>query len=147
MHNRDELPINDFDSFEQLFDQLEERTGYWAERAKLEFTREVLARMEQCHISRSSFASKLGVAAGMVTRLLSGRNNFEIETMVRMAKALNCRFRSHLEPEGANTVWFDVLNIEVDRGVSDNWNTRNFSSVVYFPTMKHVNYEASSLAA
>jgi hypothetical protein len=37
----------------------------------------------------------------MVTRIVSGRNNFELATMVKVARALGCEFRMHLQrPEG-----------------------------------------------
>jgi len=108
MQNRKEKQFEKFDSFEDFFDQVEQRADYLEERAKLEFTREILAQMETNGVSRTEFASRLQVQPGMVTRLLSGRNNFELITMVRMAKALNCRYRSHLEPMNAKTIWFDI---------------------------------------
>lgn len=112
MQQRKEPPFEKFDSFEQLFEQAERRSDYWVERAKLEFTRDILLRMEKEGVSKTELAARLEVQPGMVTRLLSGRNNFELSTMVRMAKALNCRYRSHLEPFGAQTIWIDVSNVE-----------------------------------
>ena len=111
MQQRKEPQFEAFDSFEQLFEQAERRSDYWTELAKLEFTKEILSKMKKDGVSKTDLASRLEVQPGMVTRLLSGRNNFELSTMVRIAMALSCRFRSHLEPLGANTFWFDVFKV------------------------------------
>jgi hypothetical protein len=111
MHRKIDPPFEAFDSFEQFFEQVEKRAGYWEERAKLEFTREILLKMEKDDVSRTELANRLEVRPGMVTRLLSGKNNFELSTMVRMAMAVNCRFRSCLEPVGAKLIWIDISNL------------------------------------
>lgn len=149
MANRKVEPFEEFDSFEQVFEQAEQRPGYWAERAKLEFTREVFERMEEGGISKSELANRLEVRPGAVTKLLSGRNNFEIETMCRIAMALNCRYRSHLQPQGANTVWYDISNTEGGSLVLDNLKAVEFTSAIakFIPTMECVNYAPSSIAA
>lgn len=148
MSNRKEKQIEEFNSFEEFFDRIEERPGYWAEVAKLEFTREVLTRMEKSNVSKTELASRLEVQPGMVTRLLGGRNNFEIETMVRMALALNCRFRSHLEPVGAKTVWYDFFNTS---GCSENQNKETWNPVIYRPVTisesEELNYAPVATAA
>jgi len=129
MQNQKEKQFEAFDSFEQFFDQAEERSDYWAERAKLEFTREVLSKMEQAGVSKSELASRLGVQPGMVTRLLSGKNNFELLTMVRLALALKCRYRSHLHPLEVSTMWIDVLSEEPKRENVIRWNPMDFKTV------------------
>jgi hypothetical protein len=55
-------------------------------------------------------AVKLDVQPGLVTRLLSGQNNFELATMTKIARALDCGFRCHLEPLEKKPVRFKVLN-------------------------------------
>jgi hypothetical protein len=112
MNQRKEPQFEAFDSFDQFFDQAEKRSDYWEELAKLEFTREVLLKMEKDGVNKTELSKRLEVRPGMVTRLLSGRNNFELSTMVRIAMALKCRFRSHLEPEGTKTMWLDVSTVE-----------------------------------
>jgi cyanate lyase len=92
--------VGAFDSFEELFQRAEERPSYWVELAKLEFTEEMLARLKELGINKSEFAARLGAKPAFVTRLLSGRNNFTLETMVRVARALECEFRCHLRPNG-----------------------------------------------
>jgi len=137
MQKRKEPQFETFDSFDQFFDQAEKRSDYWEERAKLEFTKEVLLKMGKDGVSRTELANRLEVRPGMVTRLLSGRNNFELSTMVRMAMALNCRFRSHLEPAGTKTVWFDVSTVE-NCLISNVWSFK--ADYGQSPTMMRTNF-------
>ncbi len=117
MPNRQQKPVGTFDSFEELFQRAEERTGYWVELAKLEFTEEMLARMKERGIKKSRLAEALGVKPAMVTRLVSGHNNFTLETMVRVARVLDCEFRCHLQPAGTKACWIDVLQREPVRPI------------------------------
>jgi hypothetical protein len=79
---------------------------------------------------------------------LSGRNNFELLTMVRIAMALNCRFRSHLEPLGAQTVWFDVFNAENKAQAEAGWNPSQFRKVESITSIcKILNNESRTVAA
>jgi hypothetical protein len=115
MPNRQHKPVGTFDSFEELFQRAEERTGYWVELAKLEFTEEMLARMKSLGTKKSQLATTLGAKPAFVTRLVSGHNNFTLETMVRVARALDCEFRCHLQPAGTKACWIDVLKDEPGR--------------------------------
>jgi transcriptional regulator with XRE-family HTH domain len=112
MPNREHKPVGTFDSFDELFQRAEKRVGYWVELGKLEFTEEMLARMKERGIKKSQLAVALGAKPAFVTRLVSGHNNFTLETMVRVARALQCEFRCHLQPAGTKACWIDVLKDE-----------------------------------
>jgi transcriptional regulator with XRE-family HTH domain len=143
MRNQENKAFDSFDSFEQFFQQAEKREGYWVERAKLEFTGEVLAEMDKAGISRRELASRLGVQPGMVTRLLSGKNNFELATMVRIALALNCEFSCHLRRAGTSTVWLDVLKEEPHPQNVPAWNPTAFQKLEQFTTtLNPLDYDA-----
>ena len=77
------------------------------EKAKLEFTEELLAIMERHKISRTDLAKSLSVKPSRITSLLRGLNNFTLETMVRLCRALGAQYRHHIQPEGFVTVWTD----------------------------------------
>jgi antitoxin component HigA of HigAB toxin-antitoxin module len=125
MHNQDNKSIGNLDSFEELFQHAEQDTEYWVELAKLEFTEEMLARMQSAGMKKGQLAASLGAKPAFVTRLVSGHNNFTLETMVRVARALNCGFRSHLEPAGTKACWIDVLKDEPKRPRAE-WATEKF---------------------
>ncbi len=133
MPNRETKPIGTFESFEELFQHAEDRPGYWLELGKLEFTEEVLARMKQGGISKSQLAIRLQAKPAFVTRLVSGHNNFTLETMVRVARALDCEFRCHLQPAGTKACWMDVLNNE-PQSTPSGWAPEDFRKVA---TVQH----------
>jgi plasmid maintenance system antidote protein VapI len=128
MRKQNEQPYGSFESFEQFFGQTEQRLGYWVEVAKLDFTRETLDRMKQLGVTKGQLAVKLEAQPALVTRLLNGRNNFELATMVRIARALDCEFRSHLQPKGTQAMWIDVLHEEPKRTPVKIWNPSDFES-------------------
>ncbi len=107
------------DRFDELFQEAEEDHAYWVSMAKLNFTEEMLAQMRSKSVNKIELARRLHVKPAQVTRLCSGRNNFTLETMVRVAKALECDFCNHLQPEGTTSHWIDVLKDE--RPVVSQW--------------------------
>ena len=145
MSEQDNKPYRNFDSFEEFFQQSEERPGYWIERAKLEFTREMLSRMEQLGVSKTELAKRLDVQPGLVTRLASGKNNFTVDTMVRIAIALQSTYRSHLQPKGQETMWIDVLN-EAPPRPAKTWTDGEFKTVEKL-TPKGIAHDAIPAAA
>ncbi len=75
------------------------------EKAKLLFTEELLELMEKQDVSRSELARRLGVAPARVTSLMTGANNFTMETMVKIARALDAGIQVHLAPKDCDTRW------------------------------------------
>jgi plasmid maintenance system antidote protein VapI len=99
--------LNNIGSFEDLFAQAERHPEYWVERAILEFTDEVLRKLKASGISRTELAAELGHSRPQISRLLSGRNNFTLRTMVEVSRALNCELRLHLQSAGMQTAWIE----------------------------------------
>ncbi len=100
------------DPFDALFREAEKTDQFWVSKAKLRFTEEMLSRMDDLGLKKADLAMRLGVKPAQISRLCSGLNNFTVETMVRVARALNCEFNTHLHPEGATTHWIDLLKGE-----------------------------------
>ena len=94
-------------SFEDLFAQAEKHSEYWVEGAILEFTDEVLRKLEASGLSRTELAARLGHSRPQISRLLSGQNNFTLRTMVEVSRALNCELRLHLQSQGMRTAWIE----------------------------------------
>ena len=68
------------------------------ERAKIEFTEELLAQMDAKGLSRTALAKSLGVKPARITALLRGSNNFTIETMVRICRAIGAKYTHFIQP-------------------------------------------------
>ena len=83
---------------------------YSVQGAILDFTEDVVRTMQAQNLTKSALAAKLGTSPAYVTKVLSGSTNFTLETMVRIAKALDAELRVHLQPSGAFSQWFDYPN-------------------------------------
>lgn len=80
---------------------------YRAEGASIEFTNAMLTRMRQLDVSRSELAARIGVTPAYISKISRGDTNFSLETMVKIANALESDFRCHLEPAAAGSQHFD----------------------------------------
>ena len=139
---------HDEDAFAGFFTQAEQSPRYLAELAKLEFTEKVITRMKELGLSRSALAAKLDVQPGLVTRLLSGQNNFELATMTKIARALDCDFRCHLQPKGTETLWINVLKEEPERPpATDGWCPASYRRIIHHDFNRSLPHETLPSAA
>lgn len=85
-------------SFRGLLDEAQQRDDFWIEAAILEVTEAVTRRMDELAISQSELARRLGTSPAYVTKLLRGRANFTLATIVKLARALDCAVSVRLAP-------------------------------------------------
>jgi plasmid maintenance system antidote protein VapI len=76
-----------------------------ADYQKLMFVEELLALMKEQGISRGELARRMEIQPSRVTSMLSGANNFTIETMVRAARAVGARVHQKLVPAEKQIRW------------------------------------------
>lgn len=79
--------------------------AYWTRVAMRDFTSELLARIGST--PRAKFAEVAGVSPAYVTKVLSGSENFTIETMTKLALAVGGKVRVHIADIDADTRWLD----------------------------------------
>jgi transcriptional regulator with XRE-family HTH domain len=84
------------DKLADSLEQAERDPDYWRDIAVTDFTRGVHARMQELGISQGELARRLGTSRPNVTKLLSG-SNFTLQTMARIAMALDSVVRVELE--------------------------------------------------
>jgi transcriptional regulator with XRE-family HTH domain len=75
-------------SFKDFFSKARKNAAYWAELAVLDFTSALEARMDEKDVSRSELAKRLGTSQSYITKVLSGKTNFTINSMAALAHAL-----------------------------------------------------------
>jgi transcriptional regulator with XRE-family HTH domain len=75
-------------SFSELFRDAERHQDYWIAGAILEFTESVVREMARQGLTRTALADRLGTTPAYVTKILRGRVNFTLATMVRLSDAL-----------------------------------------------------------
>ena len=83
-------------SFSELYERAEEHEDYWLAGAILEFTEAVVREMERQGISRTDLARRLGTTPAYVTKILRGKVNFTLATMMRLARALDSEMHVQL---------------------------------------------------
>jgi len=69
-----------------------------AEYRKLMIVEELLQLMEEQGITRSELAKRMGVQPSRVTSMMTGSNNFTIETLVRAGRAVGADIELHFVP-------------------------------------------------
>ncbi len=110
----------------------ETNSVYWEELAILEFTEQILGRLEALGLTKTQLAEKLQANPAFISKLIRGTNNFTLRTMVRIARALESELRFHLQPAGADTVWVDYsvqhseLHANLDFSLPDTVCYANF---------------------
>jgi transcriptional regulator with XRE-family HTH domain len=88
------------EKFAQLITAAQTSVPYWRDIAISDFTRDLHARLERTGITHTELAARMGTSRPYVTKLLSG-GNFTLETMVKLAMALDGVVRIQIEDRDA----------------------------------------------
>ena len=75
-----------------------ETHAYRAEGASIRFTEDLVATMKSSGLTRSALADKIGTSPAYITKILKGETNFTLDSMVKIAHALNCELAIGLTP-------------------------------------------------
>lgn len=66
---------------------------------------EISRRMEELHLSRTDLAKRMGVSPAYITKILYGNANFTLETIAKLAHALDAEIAISFTPKpGAGSV-------------------------------------------
>ncbi|MCC5848508.1 MAG: helix-turn-helix transcriptional regulator [Verrucomicrobia bacterium] len=98
--------MNKKNEFQGLMEEARNTHSYRLEGAVLEFTEQMVARMDKLGVNRTELARRIDSSPAYITKILRGNTNFTLDSMVKIAHALGCTYRSHLEPEGCDSQWF-----------------------------------------
>lgn len=86
-------------TFRQMFEEARSRLDWWVEHSKLDYTVGIVALMRKHDVSRAELARRLEVSPAYVTKVLKADANLTIESMVKMARALDGTVRIRVEPQ------------------------------------------------
>ncbi len=99
-----------YNSFRDLFADIERRDSYWSEKAITEFSVELYQLMRQRGLSKKDFAEITGKSQAYITKVFKGNANFTIQTMVKLTRALSGNLSLHVTPsEEKNLTWFRAV--------------------------------------
>lgn len=108
---------------------------YWNEVPLVEYTEDLARLMAERRITRSKLAEIMGVSPAYVTKVLRGDTNFTLQTMTRIALALESVVHVHVAPRGAKVIWREaysgpdrVDDLSAPTGVSPSIRARAVST-------------------
>lgn len=82
-------------TFAEIYDSMKDTLEYQAEELSLAFTESVLLRMDELNnLSAAELAQRMGSSKPYVSKLLKGKSNFTLETLVKLARALDCHIEA-----------------------------------------------------
>jgi transcriptional regulator with XRE-family HTH domain len=96
-------------SFKTLIETAKQRNSYWFETAKLEFSVELNRMFKRSGITQAELANKIDSSPAYVTKVFRGDTNFTIETMVKLASAVDGELHILITPKNVTAKWFNEL--------------------------------------
>ena len=84
--------------FANLFREMKQTDVYHIEGAKVEIAEQIYLAMKRHHVSNAELARRLGKSRAYVTKVLQGSTNFTLESLVRIARALDCQLDLQFSP-------------------------------------------------
>jgi transcriptional regulator with XRE-family HTH domain len=91
-------------SFSDLIQDAKSRDDYWTEDAILQFTMQLHEQMQKQGLTKTELANRIGASQPYITRILKGRDNLTIATMVKLARAVGLKIQISLGETGAEEV-------------------------------------------
>jgi transcriptional regulator with XRE-family HTH domain len=76
---------------EEFAARIEQTETFDMEAAKFDVSEHVFSMMERQGVSKAKLARRMGKSRAYVTRMLQGNANFTLESLVKIARALDCR--------------------------------------------------------
>jgi transcriptional regulator with XRE-family HTH domain len=98
---------NVLDQWQGMVAEAETSIHYWMHGPVVELTEDLSRRMKEQKISRAELARRMGTSRAYITKLLSGDANFTLQTMVKLALAVNGVLHLHIADKDAATRWND----------------------------------------
>ena len=100
-------------SFRELLHEVRSSPAYWKHFAILQFTTAMSHLMRQAPLTTGrKLADLLGVTPSCVSKALSGAENLTVETMAKMASALDAAVHIHVAKKGVVVHWYEDMQAD-----------------------------------
>ncbi len=96
-------------SFRSLIETAKQRNSYWFETAKLDFSIELNRMFKRSGMTQAELATKIDTSPAYITKIFRGDTNFTIETMVKLASAVDGELHIEISPKNQNKQWLNTL--------------------------------------
>lgn len=84
--------------FADLFRDIEQSDAYHIEGLKVEIAEQIYLAMKHQGVSNAELARRLGKSRAYVTKVLQGSTNFTLESLTKIARALDCQIDFQFSP-------------------------------------------------
>lgn len=95
--------------------------GYWVESAKQDFMISMNEKMKSKKITKVQLADSISCTPAYISKVMKGDVNFTIETMVKIAMALDSKLCIHLAQHNEDIQWFGIVT-NTNRHVAEEKN-------------------------
>src|SRR5436305_12395447 len=103
----DQEMARSLERYGKLLREAETHVDYWMAGPVIEFTEDLCRIMKEKRVSRAELARRVGTSRAYVTQLLGGGANFTLQTMVKLAMALDGAVHIHISDKRAISRWRD----------------------------------------
>jgi transcriptional regulator with XRE-family HTH domain len=107
------MSISSIEKFREHFRRIEKDPLFVAEMMKLAFADDLVRLLEARGLKRTELAEKLGTNRGYITRILNTEYNLSIETMAKIALALDAQITLSMQPRQASPATAAVVPTRV----------------------------------
>jgi transcriptional regulator with XRE-family HTH domain len=97
-------------SFKTLIETAKQKNSYWVETAKLDFSFELNRMFKRSGMTQAELATKIDSSPAYITKVFRGDTNFTIETMVKLARAVDGELHIQITPINQNKRWLNELS-------------------------------------
>lgn len=101
-------PEKYLDVWDGMVERAEGSIQYWMHGPVVELTEDLARRMKDKKISRAELARRMGTSRAYITKLLSGDANFTLQTMVKLALAVDGMLHVHIADQDVAIGWHEL---------------------------------------
>jgi hypothetical protein len=121
-----EIPVEKNSALAEKFDQVQKGLPYQVEEVQGFYADELWQAMEHRGLNQVEFAQKADVTKQFLTKVFRA-GNCTIETMVKLAFALDYKVSIHLAPNEVTCAWIHCINDSAPRPADRYFNLWNQS--------------------
>jgi len=111
---------------------------YILEKNILKITEQISIRLHELGLSKKDLAGRMHVSQAHITKLLNGKNNFTLKTLVKISKLLDVELNIEMSNQEEHTTeWFDSVSLNSFDDI-----TMDFGTKTVWLTPGQISYQA-----
>jgi len=127
-------------SFKKIINKAKKSDSYWVEQAKLQYSVAFNRLFTNKGVSQQELAANIGTSPAYITKVFRGDSNFTIETMVKLARAVDGELQINITHPTDKNAWSKVQIPTSEQTTSALTNT-------WLKTLKSKDHERISAKA